>query len=249
MSNRRTPSGSASGFYGTRSSKSGPGRLPEKGLTNNSGTPARSQTCVPRRNSNFYGPGVLLNDLTGTEADYDSEGEVGECDFDFGNSPTTMAPCDRELSPEIPLHTPVSNFEFRGADHHSHRSSISTDNQNEVIPMLQQQQLILQRVLEGQKTLEERQNKIEDKLADLQSQMDKPSAVSPSSSSDGKRKRLVTRALSVSLHVCTIPALTTELLLQPIVYNTLAVVDLSNNCNLTATLIVFISEPEIDTKV
>ena len=69
-----------------------------------------------------------------------------------------------------------------------------------MIPMLQQQQLILQRVLESQKTLEERQNSIEEKLANLQSQVNVlPPTVSPTAStSDGKRKRLVTRALSVS---------------------------------------------------
>ena len=69
--------------------------------------------------------------------------------------------------------------------------------------MLQQQQLILQKVLASQKTLEERQNNIEEKLADLQSQIDKQPATSPTLSSegnsDGKRRRLVTSALSVSV--------------------------------------------------
>lgn len=72
MSSHRTPDRSASGFYGSRSSsKTTPKKLPQqseqslskKKSTGPSLTPARSQTSVPRRNTDFYGPGVLLEDL------------------------------------------------------------------------------------------------------------------------------------------------------------------------------------------
>ena len=206
MSNCRTPSGSASGFYGSH--KSAQKRSPQlqgtnKRSTGTSVTPARNQTSLPRRNANFYGPGVLLEDLNETEYN-DSASEVDEHDFDFGDSQggQQMEPYDRELShsPELPLNNHLSNYACSGADSHSSRS------QNEVIPMLQQQQMILEKVLVSQKAIEDRQNDIEDKLADLQDQLDKqpvPSPSSSSSSSDGKRKRLVTRALSVSLFAYT----------------------------------------------
>lgn len=110
--------------------------------------------------------------------------------------------CEQSQSPETPLQNTASNYEFSRADSCSNRNNAPPDHQNEVIPMLQQQQLILQRVLESQKVLEDRQNIIEDKLAGLKAQLDKP-PVSSSSSSDGKRKWLVSRALSVSLSAYT----------------------------------------------
>ena len=66
-----------------------------------------------------------------------------------------------------------------------------------IIWMFQKQQAMLQGVLEGQKALEERQDTVESHLAELQSKMEE-SATSTPSSSDGKRKRVVTRTLSVS---------------------------------------------------
>ena len=217
MSNLRTPS--ASGFYGSRSaSRSAANRLlqqcvqealAKKRASTLNVTPARSQTSMPRRTSNFYGPGVFLEEVNRTEDENNSESEDGgpDFDFDFGDSRQkdgSSLPHDHERchSPEIPLHNPVSDFEVRRVDSYSGQNSHTTGHQNEVMPMLQQQQMILQKVLESQKALEERQNKIEDKLANLQTLMDKPSVSSPTSSSDGKRKRLVTRALSVSV-LCT----------------------------------------------
>ena len=66
--------------------------------------------------------------------------------------------------------------------------------------MLQKQQAMLQEVLNGQKIFEERQNTVESHLAELQSKVEESAVCTPSSSSsEGKRKRIVTRALSVSL--------------------------------------------------
>ena len=60
---------------------------------------------------------------------------------------------------------------------------------------------MLKQVIEGQKAFELRQNQLEEKLTTLQSQIDKlSSSTTPSSSSsDGKRKRVVTYTLSVGL--------------------------------------------------
>ena len=72
---------------------------------------------------------------------------------------------------------------------------------SDIVTILQQQQVILQQVIEGQKAFEIRQNQLQEKLTTLQSQIDKlSSSTTPSSSSnDGKRKRVVTCTLSVGL--------------------------------------------------
>ena len=57
---------------------------------------------------------------------------------------------------------------------------------------------MLEQVLKGQESLELRQNEVEEKLSNFEVKVDRPTVCSPSSSSDGKRKRMVTRALSVS---------------------------------------------------
>lgn len=76
-----------------------------------------------------------------------------------------------------------------------------------VIRMLQEHQVQFQRLFAGQTSMEDRQcrmeghqHEIDKKFSMLQEKLDRYSAASPSSSSsnDGKRKRVVTRALSVS---------------------------------------------------
>ena len=69
-----------------------------------------------------------------------------------------------------------------------------------LISMIQHQQAMLEQVLEGQKHLVERQDGFEDQLAELTSKVEQPLPSTPSSSSsEGKRKHVVTRTLSVSL--------------------------------------------------
>ena len=60
---------------------------------------------------------------------------------------------------------------------------------------------MIQQVIKGQKAFELRQNQLKEKLTTLQSQIDKlSSSTTPSSSSsDGKRKGVVTCTLSVNL--------------------------------------------------
>ena len=64
--------------------------------------------------------------------------------------------------------------------------------------MLQQQQSVLQKVLDSQKNLEERQNNMEAQLFDIQANISSQCS-SSDSGNDRKRKRTVTRALSVSV--------------------------------------------------
>ena len=74
-----------------------------------------------------------------------------------------------------------------------------TSDNLSILTMLQQQQAVLQRVLDGQKSLEECQNKMEQSLAELQKNMEQSAQCSTADSgTDHKRNRVVTRTLSVS---------------------------------------------------
>lgn len=79
---------------------------------------------------------------------------------------------------------------------------VSSSSTSQIVTMLQQQQSVLQKVLDGQKNLEERQNTIEAQQLDMQANIERSSSLCSSgeSGSDGKRKRTVTRALSVSIN-------------------------------------------------
>ena len=70
-----------------------------------------------------------------------------------------------------------------------------------VIAMLQKQQTILNQILEKQGAFETKQNKLEEKLNDVENQLPHStpsSSATPSSSDSSKRKRVVTRTLLVS---------------------------------------------------
>ena len=68
---------------------------------------------------------------------------------------------------------------------------------------MQNQQKLLTEVLSGQKLMAERQDKLETDMASFREEMSKLPSESPSSSPScyGKRKRVVTRSLSVSLNL------------------------------------------------
>ena len=70
-----------------------------------------------------------------------------------------------------------------------------------LVEMLQQQQAVLQKLMDGQKTLEEQQTTLKQSFTALQDKVnDFSSKDSPSSSgSERKKKRIVTRSLSVRL--------------------------------------------------
>ena len=87
-----------------------------------------------------------------------------------------------------PLSTPLSSISL------GHTSTPPNNGTSGHQMMLQKQQAMLQEVLNGQKVL---QNTVESHLAELQSKVEESATCS--SSSEGKRKRIVTQALSVSL--------------------------------------------------
>lgn len=150
----------------------------------------RNHTRV-NRGSNFdkdgYTPGVVLA-AEDYRADSESEEDSASDSFDFGDVNV----------PAVPLHE-------RGCPTYKQLGCLASDmchdSNPDIVSLLQQQQAVLQKVLDGQKSLHERQDLIEEKFITLKSQcLEKPSLSTPtSSSSDGKRKRVVTRTLFVSL--------------------------------------------------
>ena len=123
---------------------------------------------------------------------------------------STSFPVDSKDS-ENPVEADDLGGDFRGLPHDpldEHDLYSSQENpqsfynpvsEKKLISMIQQQQTMLERVLEGQKRLEERQNCFEDQVADLASKAQQPLSATPTSSSEEKRKRVVTRTLSVSV--------------------------------------------------
>ena len=141
-----------------------------------------THSSLPRE---YMSLGSINNDL---EYHYNGDNSTScEEGFDFGSdfgddaSRTIVAP-------------PIQESHV----HHGQDASQSAASTSNIVVILQQQQAILQEVLDGQKALEARQTNVEDKIIHLQSQVEKSTSSSNSpSSSDGKEKSIVTRALSV----------------------------------------------------
>lgn len=75
---------------------------------------------------------------------------------------------------------------------------IITSNENSIMMMLQNQQVILQQVLEGQKDLKDQQLHLQERLDVLEEKANEPQTPSSSNySSSSSRKRIVTRELTV----------------------------------------------------
>ena len=130
----------------------------------------------------FYGPGMRLEDV---ELDDDlSDGGTSVSEFNFTDS-------NRAHSTNL-----LGSNRYDRTTETPRRSG----EEMNIISMLQQQQLLIQQVLGNQKAMDERQNNFDEKLTALKKEVENPavSPISPTSSSDGKRKRLVTRSLSVS---------------------------------------------------
>ena len=164
-------------------------------------------SATARRSFEAYEPGVALGE-TGIyhptppadgESFSDSEEEEsissGFNDFSFD----TSLPLERDRShladqysrTSTPTTTVTPNLQ---------RTPLNTNSQ--VISMLQQQQSVLQQVLDSQKKLQDRQNTIEEQLHELQKKVSDTATPCTSSNDEKKRKRVVTRTLSVSIHSC-----------------------------------------------
>ena len=141
-------------------------------------------------------------DDSGTESDK-SESRGGDFTIETDVHPTLDDPVQQYTSS-------LSSSPFSSVSHDPHfqqqmsSSSLSpfSVSQENLIAVLQQQQAMLQQVLEGQKLFERWQDYFDDQLADLASKVEQPIPTTPSSSSsEGKRKHVVARTLSVSLTI------------------------------------------------
>ena len=177
----------AGGFYGRRS-----GQATRQSAASNPTTPniPGNAPLPPRRFE--YRPGMFLEDRPPlvSPAESGSDLDYGE-EFSFRDpSPNsfgpTLSPAYEQQPNNAPLfQTPVAN-------------RVPTSNR-QIILLLQQQQAALKEVLDCQKKSNERQSNIEHELHDLQAKVDGISSqCSMDSEVDKKRKRVVTRSLSVS---------------------------------------------------
>jgi len=142
-------------------------------------------------------------DDSGTESDK-SESRGGDFTIEPDVHPTLDDPVQQYTSSlsSSPFSSVSQDPHFQQQMSSSSLSPFSSVSQENLIAMLQQQQAMLQQVLEGQKLFERRQDYFDDQLADLASKVERPIPTTPSSSSsEGKRKRVVTRTLSVSLTI------------------------------------------------
>ena len=162
--------------------------------TGESVTPRRKKIALRSRNecqAVHYQPGMPLGGIAaqftmGVDNSSDSEGLYSDEEDDVLDYPLDGRLAESRNNGQFEQH--MSPFSTPPSGHQS------------IILMLQKQQAMLQEVLSGQKALEDRQNTVESHLAELQSKVEKSAVSTPtSSSSEGKRKRIVTRTLSVSI--------------------------------------------------
>ena len=151
------------------------------------GAPFRGRAPGPveraQRRFGTYDPGMLLDEqqihLSGDESDLENSDASGSPDLTPSGSSGSFSAVSQPL---LPPHPQPSDY--------SH-----------VISLLQQQQVALQQVLTGQKSLEKRQDHFEEEIHRLRSNLDEirdSTCSSAHSGCDRTRKRVVTRELSVS---------------------------------------------------
>ena len=141
-------------------------------------------TVQPRRSFGTYAPGMLLEEQ---ELNLSGGSDLEDADL--------ISPSE---SPERTM--PPQSFPAPA------RIVAQSHDYSQVISLLQQQQTVLQQVLSGQQSLDKRQDHVESEILRLQSNFntlhDSTLSSSGDSGSDRKRKRVVTRDLSVS-STCT----------------------------------------------
>jgi len=132
-----------------------------------------------------YGPGMLLRDNPGTsvpgQRDMHWESE------DESDRENLIPPPHRRTSSPLST-TPLSQ---------------DMEERTDLRTLLQQQQGVLMRILNNQAVMEEKHAQLEAKLKDMEQKLSTPTSVSSDSpvSSGGKRKRVVSRVLTVSVYL------------------------------------------------
>lgn len=136
-----------------------------------------------------------------------SLGEIDSFEFDLTESEEEFDERASSLFERPPVGAGSYNLTCTQQNSGSMQGSEQQSFETTVIKMLQEHQVQFQRLFAGQTSMEDRQcrmegyqHDIDKKFSMLPEKLDRYSATSPSSSSsnDGKRKRVVTCALSVS---------------------------------------------------
>lgn len=138
---------------------------------------------------------------SGSDQELENEDALNQ-DFQFGSSSSSFsiaADCSDQTNTPQQHDTPNSN-RLGATTLCTPVTSRASSGNHQIVMLLQQQQATMRRVLDGQKALEEWQDHIEEKLSDLQAKVDSksPQCCGMDSGADGKRKRVVTKSLSVS---------------------------------------------------
>ena len=179
-------------------------------------TPVRPHKRSLSHRSGTYKPGMHLEDIhssaivSSVSAGLISEEEselFNDGDFDFENTNDTgfESTSSMTLTPPGTIATTsaiidVANYTQPPASRsHETNQPRAPSCQRDITSMLQQQQAVLQQLLDGQRDVEKCQSQLEERLACLQSKVEQPPTPTSSASSDGRRKRIVTHTLSVSL--------------------------------------------------
>lgn len=143
--------------------------------------------------SDVYGPGMNLESLP-EYVNRDSSSDESLSDhqhaFVMNDEPATS------------FKTPYSNrprSQSTPSNVRPYPAMANTPVMSDVMSMLQKQQVLIQQVLDGQKSIEKRHDEFEDRIVSLEKKYENSTvAASPPDSGNGKRKRIVTRTLSVS---------------------------------------------------
>ena len=157
------------------------------------GLPPRQENDASEKLEGHYEPGMCLTTIRPnpvirvSDSDNSSmgDGDLG-VDYAFNSQQERVQ---------------ISNFEsphFQQRTKSPFSTPSSSVSQKSWILMFQKQQTILQQLLEGQTRLEQRQDSFGDQLAHMTSKVEHSMPTTSSSSNEGKRKRMVTRSLSVS---------------------------------------------------
>ena len=159
-------------------------------------TSSQATTSTSRSRTNLlnsYSPGMILDDIPSPSAVV--------CDVDFSFEDDDDAHDETSIDYETHKTTPPSVVSAFTRVTPSDTTLAENSHVGTLVEMLQQQQAVLQKLMDGQKALEEQQTTLKQSFTALQDKVnDFSSKDSPSSSgSEGKRKRIVTRSLSVRL--------------------------------------------------
>lgn len=204
MSLSSSGSGSSSGFYGRRNTRSGR-RLPLASINDHMAVRyPRADGAGRETETTHYSPGDLLQDRQGVslgESDDGYDGYDGVGDDQQLTFPPLGLTNDTFTTPSR-LHYHRDESAETQRRHTEPVASNRAERNASICAMLQQQQALLQRLIECQEALKDKHSAFEAKLVEIEQKCLSSCTPLSSQSSDDtsrKRKHTITRELSVSV--------------------------------------------------